>query len=222
MFYFIEKIKYYFHYLIILLKLSTEKKPNVLSWEKSKTIPKYIGLVGRARVGKDTSGANISSSILKQYNIKYTLCAMAERLKAGCNTFMSEELVKDEYYEDLETTAGKMYQVVGESLRTGLHPKFWINMLKRYIKKNKLKYCIVTDIRLINEAQWITDNGGVLIRIENQNISTTGTMKDGRDTKHISETESDLIKTDLIIHNDTTLEHLYYECEILCDDIVEK
>lgn len=111
-------------------------------------------------------------------------------------------------------TPRKILQLLGtECGRHIIHKDIWINALfKDYDDNNWVelsdgaKYInsnwIITDVRFLNEAKYIKDKGGLLIRI-NRNVETNN---------HSSETILDDYKEfDYVINNTGTKEHLQKE-----------
>jgi hypothetical protein len=137
----------------------------------------------------------------------------------------------------VKLTPRKLMQLVGtECGRNIIHPDVWVNAtMVDYIKAESLDgnypskdivfsrpNWVITDVRFPNEAQAITDRGGINIRIQRElDCEVCGLTKHERRGKlcneitcpngrpqHESETALDLYKFDYIINNDDTIEEL--------------
>jgi hypothetical protein len=114
------------------------------------------------------------------------------------------------YYDDGEPVMVRMsvrqlLQKLGtEAMRNGLHNNVWVNALFADYKPIKLSqddpsYWLVTDTRFPNEADAITERGGILLRIERPGTSTGD---------HPSETALDDYPFEHVIMNDGDLNDL--------------
>jgi len=115
-------------------------------------------------------------------------------------------------WEDRMTVRDFLQRLGTEGLRDGLHPNTWVNALMADYKPGpffpevpaedhaKLPNWIITDTRFENEAQAIKDRWGILIRVENKNITST--------QSHPSETALDDWEFDYVIDNSGSIEEL--------------
>lgn len=104
-----------------------------------------------------------------------------------------------------QMTVRELLQKLGtEAMRNGLHTNVWVNALMADYKPIKLSqdnpsYWLVTDTRFPNEAQAITERGGILLRVERPGTSTGD---------HPSETALDDYPFEHVIMNDGDLNDL--------------
>lgn len=102
-------------------------------------------------------------------------------------------------------TVRQLLQELGtEAMRKSLHENVWVNALMADYRPIKLSqdnpsYWLVTDTRFPNEAEAITERGGVLLRIERPGSSTGD---------HASETALDDYPFEHVIVNDGDLNDL--------------
>jgi dephospho-CoA kinase len=118
---------------------------------------------------------------------------------------------KNIFLPKFNKTIGETLQLVGtDLLRERYDNDIWVKSLFSDTLNNKVKegkIIIVPDVRFLNEANYIVDNGGILIRLE-------GDPKDirrnsSRNLNHISETElDDYNRFHKVIKNDNGLEGL--------------
>ena len=102
-------------------------------------------------------------------------------------------------------TIGETLQLVGTDLfRDNYDTDIWVKSFFNEELDEKLnngKIIVVPDVRFINEADYIIQEGGYLIRLEGDPMSVRENSL--RDLKHISETNLDnYTKFDKVIYND--------------------
>lgn len=180
-----------------------------------------IGIVGKARVGKDTFATVLAEELFKLTRQRYVLMAYAHELKIRVQKDfdLSHEQLwgDDKEKQDLRYakhlggfssnpvdywSAREILQNYGEFYRS-IDYDFWVNNLFEVIDDREYKKVIITDVRHTNEAIPIIDKGGVLIKIIRDTDKVTPTH--GQD--HISETAmDDFTNIDIVIENNKTLE----------------
>lgn len=177
---------------------------------------KNVGLIGKARSGKDTVGQRLGRTYaytrvafadpLKDMALRLnpivgtdndTLAVPGERLRDVVD-FWGWERAKDELPE-----VRRVLQNIGQGVRE--HDEdFWVRVALRKIdaaEKWNLPV-VVTDVRYENEARALRDRGFALIR-----VTRPGTGA-GENATHDSETELDTWATSLTIANTGTLDDL--------------
>jgi hypothetical protein len=182
---------------------------------------KLIGLIGKARSGKDTVGKHIET----YYNGKcYALADPIKDLAKTLFLFDEEQLYgskKEIVDERWGITPRQSFQIIGTNIMQfaiyGFMPdllnkvpirQFWIKHFKEWSTKfrnefeNKDKIIIVTDIRFPHEADMIKEMDGILIKIDRPGLDISG-----QQYKHCSETAE--LPFDYLVCNDSTLEKLY-------------
>jgi len=182
-----------------------------------------IGISGKIGSGKDT----VTNSIIKNFKeYKFKNKKFAHYVKKICALLtginlkvLTNRQTKEKYLEDWGMTVGRMFQLIGtESIRNNLHPDAWILTL---VANSKGQNVIISDVRFKNEANYIKNNGGILIRLEGDPKEIRG--KDGRDLNHISETDLDDYEDfDIIWNNKPPIENLKNLMKIIKDKINEK
>lgn len=191
-----------------------------------------IGIAGKAQAGKDTTARMIN--FLRQYpdvsfhtywesDVSFdwdddVIVHYADLLKDISETMLALPRFT------LQSQAGKkitldwldgmstreFLQKLGTAVRNEVHPDFWVRALINKRIRNKEKLTIIPDVRFLNEAQAIKDNGGFLIRIERPGAGAGN---------HISETALDDYRGwDIVIDNVGTLEDLYKQVRFLIEN----
>ena len=179
-----------------------------------------IAFSGRKRSGKDTGG----EFLIEKYG--YIQYSFAGPLKRACQEifmFTDEQTEghdKEKYDDRWNISARKVFQIFGtEMFREKLgdffpemeHIKenFWIYRFEMWYKNlketNPSAKVVVTDVRFPNEAEIVKKLGGMVIKVNRD----TGMLVDG----HSSEKNIDLIKGDVTIENNGTLEEYYKKVE---------
>lgn len=174
-----------------------------------------IGVVGKARSGKDTLG----DCLCLRSDRVFIKTAFAKALKDICVT--SFGLSHDQLYGDLKEVPDKRYkkqnseefwtpreimQSVGSFYRS-VDYDYWVKQLDKetLIGKDKGYNFVITDVRHINECEYVKNVGGVLVKIirgEEQKIHgmdhESETALDGKPDEYF----------DIIIYNDASIEDL--------------
>lgn len=155
-----------------------------------------IGLMGYKQSGKDTC----ADYLVKNYGFKKY--AFAEPLKQVCKIMFqleTRQLEDMEWKEKIDLrwnmTPRQIMQKVGtDMVRNVLGENFWIQNIDMRIKKDQEEKVVVSDVRFKNEAEWIKQHHGVLVRIVDD------TRHDHTD-QHSSEIEQLSIQEDICILN---------------------
>jgi len=182
-----------------------------------------IGITGKARSGKDQLGAYIQDIFNKKHDRWFTHIFFAEMLKTMCMDHF--DLSNDQVYGDLKEVSDNRYvkelpeegtvltdenfwtpreilQELGSFYRKIDH-NFWVRILQDEIKVRGIKDALITDVRHINEAEFVKNSKGMLLKITRDDVSEI------HNSSHISETALDDYKDfDIIVPNKGTLQDL--------------
>lgn len=87
-------------------------------------------------------------------------------------------------------TIGEALQQVGAARRAE-QPEYWLERLDEYIAAlpSTCKLVVVGDVRHVNEARWVSNRGGLLVRLNGDPAGVRAASK--RDLMHKSETDLD-------------------------------
>lgn len=177
-----------------------------------------IGVSGKARSGKDTFAEMLSKELNKEAFPPYVMMAFAHELKTRCQAAFDlsyEQLWGDEKEEQDKRyprpwhdpkegfwTAREIMQEYGAFYRS-IDSQFWIKNLFRVAEQKEYKNVIITDVRYRNEADYILEHGGVVLRVERENKDSV------HNESHPSEIElDDYKKFTFTVVNNWTLEVL--------------
>lgn len=177
--------------------------------ESQQKLPPIIAITGTIGSGKST--------LLKHLVDKYGYVEMnfADALKeiGAIFGFTNEQLYgtqkqKLEIHEKWNISARTFLQKVGTEIFRDSLPKaipamvftygVWVDILQqRYTKLGKR--IVIGDLRFLNEARFVRDNGGIIVRtLRNNKVSSAS----GVEFKHASELELNSIDPNFIIDND--------------------
>ena len=160
----------------------------------------YIGITGEAGSGKNTLADMLN------VNFDTKIVAFADPIKEMLVALGIEDI--DKYKTIPHPVLGKTSRFLMQRLGTEFGRKYlgediWIKVLKSRVKD--LKFCIVSDVRYPNEADFIRDNG-VLVHIKGRG---------GIGKEHSSEGGVVFKDGDFKIDNSFTLQHLKNYSQIL-------
>lgn len=181
-----------------------------------------IGLVGKARSGKDT----VAGMLVEHHG--YHRVAFADRLKAAALDI--DPVVTSpapawwhgrlaEVVEELGWEAAKeipevrrFLQHLGVAVRDHVDADAWVAAAGRDIDAlhGTGRPVVVSDVRFENEVQAIASRGGLVVRIERPEAGLSGAVGD-----HVSERlECDV---DAVLVNDGSLTHLQWQVDGLVE-----
>lgn len=165
-----------------------------------------IGLAGKARSGKDTTGLHLHDV----YGA--TLLSFAQPIKDMLEAMGIEAHYiygdgKDQTHPEYGITPRRMMQTLGTEWGRALDPMLWINvLLSRYqhIKTQSLDpLVVVTDVRFTDEVDAIRAAGGVVINIDRPGLNS--------DDDHAS--EAGISDFDFTIKNNGSIDQLWLKID---------
>ncbi len=173
-----------------------------------------IGISGKARSGKDTFALMLTEELNKRYYPPFVMMAFANELKTRCQEAFDlsyeqlwgddKEVLDKRYMKASEQywTAREIMQDYGAFYRT-IDGKFWVKNLFKVIEEKEYTNVIITDVRYVNEADYIINNGGYVIRVDRDSKDDVHNMQ------HPSEIELDNYKRfDFTVINNLGLDEL--------------
>lgn len=177
------------------------------------TASRIIGLTGTAGVGKDTVRAFLEEHGFNGMAFADPIRDMIRTLMTGCgidDAYMDSRDLKESIIPELGVSYRHMAQTLGTEFGRNLHSDFWLRLAGAYIADvgESLLGCdfVISDVRFVNEAQWVRDRGGEIWRIVRPGIATV--------RGHVSEFEGNLIDADKVIYNTGSFTELRQAVEI--------
>lgn len=168
-----------------------------------------IGITGLARSGKTTA----SNFLVEEKNFHQISFAWA--LKRACSAmygvhiskfFVGDRLDVDPFWK---ITYREMLQKVGtDMVRNHIDPDFWVKRVAQQISRmdNNKTPVVIPDVRFENEATWVREQGGIIIRLVSESSGLPGDLG-----KHISESGIAFNNNDFIVENHFSPENPSYD-----------
>jgi len=190
-----------------------------------KYITMLIGIIGKKRSGKDTSGDYLVS------NKNFTKYSFANPIKRGAMELFgfTEEQVFGDLKDEIDPTWGitprLVLQIMGTEVFQYDMPKyipelqafgrgFWVKRFEQWYNQNRELDVVICDVRFQHEADAILKMGGQVWKVQRPSLVSVD--------EHASEMEMDLITgVTNILQNDGTLEDLYNKIDSLVVEHVE-
>lgn len=181
-----------------------------------------IGLVGKARSGKDTVG----QMLVHQHgfvrdaladDLKLAALALDPWIRQGDQSFLRlGELIIRIGWENAKANpeVRTLLQRLGTEAGWRMHGQnLWTDRVEARIKADPTTDRVITDVRMPHEADWIHDVGGILVRITRPDHQGTT----GANSRHESETGADAMTVDIEMFNEGSLADL----EVKVNDLVQ-
>jgi len=163
-----------------------------------------IAVVGKMRSGKDTLGKYV---FYNDHEGWQNHLAFGDEIKQVARVYFPDIVAKGK--------PRKLYQTIGQEFRKH-DPDVWVKALDRnmqhLIKREGASNFIITDVRQLNEYEYLKEKGFTVIKVEandeirKERIMLSGDVFEAEDFYHETETTVDLIPYDYLITNNDTLE----------------
>ena len=133
---------------------------------------RIVGLCGYARSGKDTAAKGLLSEGWRRVafadalksDVMSALVESAKRANLPKTLWPQWRILED---PELKEKFRPLLVEYGRAMRA-LNPDYWIRRLTHCFVKGHGKF-VITDVRYPNEASWIREHGGIVIRIVRPN-----------------------------------------------------
>lgn len=162
---------------------------------------RLIGLTGAAGCGKDTLAAHLQNE-----HPDYFVYAFASPIKQMINELLQVPMVQwndRKWKEEVVQWLGKSPRVLAQTLgtewgRNCINSDIWLlAAAKAYTDAGMDGGMIITDVRFDNEADWIHERGGVVVKIDRPGVGTVAA--------HSSENGLRADKIDATVVNDESV-----------------
>ena len=131
-----------------------------------------IGILGQMRTGK----SSLARQIKQEIGVHFEGCfihSFAEPLRAECaKVFFGDSAYNRKQWDVVEATDKSLcrpiLQAIGEGRRRINGRDYWVNKVKDWaghITDSPDHLIIMDDVRHENEARWILESGGIIIRL---------------------------------------------------------
>lgn len=174
-------------------------------------MPLIIAPSGKIGSGKNYIAENIIFKKLREKNLNVMLIAFADYLKILCYT--KDKIPFGKLFYEKDTNSRRALQLRGEEERK-TNPNMFVDFVdcqSRIMFDRGVDVIIILDVRYKNEAQFVKDKNGIIIRFNAPNRTENKMRiecKDNQDEilkvrNHISEVDLDDYKHfDHIVNND--------------------
>lgn len=136
------------------------------------TAPLFIGLTGRAGAGKSTVAQHLEAEwAFEPIAFADPILAMTLALfnEAGVDgAWAVERALKEQPAPALGVSYRRIAQTLGtEWGRDLMGPDFWLRVAAHKVHVARLHQAstVISDVRFPNEAQWVIEQGGLLVRV---------------------------------------------------------
>jgi len=165
--------------------------------------PKLIGIMGAAGSGKDTAAEYLAQVLELDHD------SFAAPLYSGLSAILDVSIrslkdreIKERTFPGLDKSPRQMLQTLGtEWGREMIDKDLWLKLAsQRHLAR--MRYgngTVISDVRYLNEANWIIDSNGILLRIMRPGVEPV--------SQHSSELEAAAIPADHVnVNNGSKLE----------------
>lgn len=173
------------------------KSPGVSIHEgqPSPTTPLIIGINGIAGAGKDTVANMVMLSLQKDHGLNVQCFAFADNLKKAASVIFNVPLEyffdrnkKEEVIPYWNMSPRQMAQQLGtEACRKGIRDDIWIKSLQSTISTSGVHVAFITDVRFDNEADFVLNELGVVVRVVREGQKTIATSSHASEQPLIAE-----------------------------------
>lgn len=166
----------------------------------------YVGICGRARVGKSTT----ASLLVDEFGYDRVSFATALKATFAAVCFESDATFKEEMKPlvcpHTGVTYARMLQMLVQCVRREFGTDFWVKVLfarcEAMAAERGCRWFVIEDVRFPPEADEIHRRGGVIVHLKRPGV----VLNDGRNANEEDITES--IQCDYVIENDGTMQQL--------------
>ena len=163
---------------------------------------RLIGIMGLARVGKDTATAHLCDT----YGMEsYVFVDPIKSMLTGVFGDLFRDGDREAPIDWLGKSPRQLMQTLGtEWGREIVHPDLWVlvadQMWKKYQEIGWGAGVVLSDVRFRNEAEWVLAQGGLLISLSREGVAAVAT--------HVSEQNIPFDLANVSLENNGTVEEL--------------
>ena len=175
-----------------------------------------IGIAGKMGSGKDFITTNVILPVLEKRRQKYLQLNFADQIKI--NVMTKSGIEYNDVYVCKTESSRQLLQTEGTEVGRAYDKDIWVNYLNNWIKvhyNRNINTFIVSDVRFINEFDYIKNSGGIMIkivapkrnnlRLQQESNGSLSLETYNKISTHRSECDLDSLSNDmfnLVIYND--------------------
>ena len=154
-----------------------------------------IGILGRARSGKSTVASNLVRLATTMNHLQASQYDIGQEVLDFC---ISSGRLHPKKREELLPHELHTLVLVGKQKREE-EPDFWLDKIGRRMCHEAPDVAVIPNVRYTNEADFVRQHGGYLIRVVALNPNGSEYISPDRDANHESETELLGVRTDFTL-----------------------
>lgn len=171
------------------------------------TFPRYIGIAGPARSGKDTAAGWLIEQGFRQYSFAAPLKA-GLKVMLGLDARHTDGDLKELPLESYGASPRRMMQTLGtEWGRELINDRVWLiragEITEEWLRSPDVRGVVISDVRFENEAAWLREKGGLLVHLRRAAAHSV--------EAHASEAGVAVEAGDPVVHNDGTIDELFVQ-----------
>lgn len=139
-----------------------------------------IGFSGYATSGKDTAThVLMNSNIIPLTKGKFAFADALRDMAGMLNVYFPEigkrynDLIQEYGYDTAKVKFSQVREhlvAIGHGTRTCLGPRIWIDAVEHKIQNSNVQMAIISDVRYLNEVNFILNNNGIVIYLERPDV----------------------------------------------------
>lgn len=172
-----------------------------------------IGLLGPAGSGKSTAAQYLERKLgAKRYALADPLKKIVRRaFDLSFPQLYGSQKEKETIDPRYNLSPRQLMQMIGEAQRSVFGEDVWVDhILDRIMDEDQPNFAVVEDVRYVNEASRLRENGAIILKLNRPDRPTS------TDASHSSENQWDLAPFDCIVNNDKDTLKLYTQLDEVC------
>ena len=145
-------------------------------WEgKPAPLPRLIGISGKMGCGKSTLAEKLRAMLKGGHRRSFAALLkeeVAERFdipRERLDTHKEQWIMRDAFRMtagmNKDMTIRELLQWYGTDVGWKLNPNHWVDLMDKALRHSTVNIAIIDDVRFPNEADFIKNNGGLLVRL---------------------------------------------------------